>query len=39
MTAENIDSTDILPEEIKHENILTYGISFKTFMGSKPLCL
>ena len=39
MTTENIDSSDILPEEIKRENILTYGISFKTFMCSKPLRL
>ena len=33
------NSRDILLDEKKNENILTYDISYKTFMGSIPLCI
>ena len=36
MTVEDIDSSDILLDETKYENILIYDSSYKTFMGSKP---
>ena len=37
MEVENIYSGDILLDEKSYENILIYGISYKTFMGDKRL--
>ena len=42
MTAEDIDSSDILldkknKKQEKNKNTLIYDISYKMFMGSKPL--
>ena len=37
MTVEDINSSGVLLDEKEYENILTYGISYKTFLGSKPL--
>ena len=38
MTVEDINSSDfLLDKKKKSENILVYDISYKTFMGSKPL--
>ena len=34
---EDIDFFNILLEEKSYENILIYDISYKTFMGAKPL--
>ena len=39
MAVEDIDSSDLLLDETKYENILIYDISYKTFMGSKPSCI
>ena len=33
------DFDNILFDEKTYENILIYGISYKTFMGVKPLCI
>ena len=37
MKARDIDSRNILLDEEIYKNILIYDISYKTFMGSKPL--
>ena len=37
MTVEDINSSGVLLDEKEYENILTYGISYKNFLGSKPL--
>ena len=37
MKARDIDSGNILLNEKIYQNILIYDISYKTFMGSKPL--
>ena len=34
---EDFDLDNILIDEKSHENILIYGISYKTLIGSKPL--
>ena len=36
---ENFDIVNITIDEKSHENILIYNISYKTFIGSKPLCI
>ena len=36
---ENFDIVNITINEKSHENILIYNISYKTFIGSKPLCI
>ena len=37
MKARDIDSGKVLLDEKIYKNILIYDISYKTFMGSKPL--
>ena len=37
MEVENIHSRDILLDKKSYENISIYDISYKTFMGEKPL--
>ena len=42
MRVRDIDFSNILLDEKSHktqENILIYGISYRTFMGSIPLCI
>ena len=37
MTVEDIYFSEMFLAEKKFENILAYDVSYKTFMGSKPL--
>ena len=37
MRVKDIDFSDILLNKKLYENILIYGISYKAFMGAKPL--
>ena len=37
VTVKDIDLRDVLLDEKSEKNILIYDISYKTFMGSKPL--
>ena len=37
MRVRDIDPSDTLLDEKSYENILIYNISYKTFMGAKPL--
>ena len=39
MPLKDTDFINILLDKKSHKNLLIYNISYKTFMGEKPLCI